>query len=113
VTLRIQGLEIIGVDVDSATRCAHYHGEQDIIAIKFRCCGKWFACYECHRALAGHDAEVWSRKEFDELAILCGCCGHLLTIREYLECRSVCPHCKRSFNPRCAHHCHLYFEMDR
>jgi uncharacterized CHY-type Zn-finger protein len=42
---------------------------------------------------------------------LCGSCGHQLTVREYLACDSVCPHCRREFNPGCARHYHLYFEV--
>jgi uncharacterized CHY-type Zn-finger protein len=113
VTRTIHGVEINGVDVDPETRCLHYHEANDIIALKLKCCDQWFPCHECHVELAGHVARVWSRKEFDELAVLCGGCGHLLTIRKYLECCSVCPQCKRSFNPRCAHHRHLYFETDQ
>jgi uncharacterized CHY-type Zn-finger protein len=102
---------VMGVDVDPQTRCAHYHDESDIIAIQFKCCGKWFSCHQCHTILAGHTAEVWSKEEFGERAILCGNCGQQLTIREYLQCESVCPHCGRQFNPGCARHYHLYFEM--
>jgi uncharacterized CHY-type Zn-finger protein len=107
--MKVHGVEIIGVDVDPETRCAHYHGEHDIIAIKFRCCGKWLPCHECHAELAGHPAEVWPRKEFDEAAVLCGGCGHQLSVREYLACESVCPSCRRQFSAGCARHRDLYF----
>ena len=109
--MKIHGVEVVGVDVDPETRCSHYRGPDDIIAIKFKCCGKWFPCHECHAELAGHDAEVWRNKEFDELAVLCGACGHQLTIREYLACESVCPRCRRLFNAGCAKHHHIYFEI--
>ena len=49
---RIHGLNIVGVGVDGETRCAHYRSERDIIAIKFKCCKKWFPCYECHAEFA-------------------------------------------------------------
>jgi uncharacterized CHY-type Zn-finger protein len=108
----IHGVNVIGVDVDDETRCAHYHDEHDIIAIKFRCCGKWFPCHECHAELAGHHAaEVWTRREFDERAVLCSGCGHELTIRDYLACESICPRCRQHFNANCAEHYHLYFEI--
>jgi uncharacterized CHY-type Zn-finger protein len=42
--------------------------------------------------------------------IFCGGCGHRLTVREYLDCGSVCPRCGREFNPACAGHHHLYFQ---
>ena len=101
---------VFGIDVDPQTRCRHYHGVLDIIAIKFKCCGKWFPCFECHTAVADHEALVWPKSESDEKAILCGSCGHQLTIDEYLTCGSACPVCQSSFNPSCANHYHLYFE---
>lgn len=110
MNVMIHGTSVTGLKVDEATRCAHYCEEHDIIAIKFKCCGKWFPCYECHAQLAGHAAEVWPKDEFDVPAILCGGCGHQLTVRGYFDCDSVCPHCRRSFNPGCASHVHLYFE---
>src|SRR5262249_7445019 len=94
----------------SATRCAHYHGERDIVAIKFKCCGYWFACLQCHSELAGHAAEVWAQEEAGEQAVMCGNGGTQLIIREYLRA-SACPHCEHRFNPGCATHHHLYFEM--
>jgi uncharacterized CHY-type Zn-finger protein len=109
--MKIHGVEIIGVDVDPQTRCAHYHGERDIVAIKFKCCRAWFSCHQCHAMLAGHAAQAWPREEFGQYAVLCGNCGQQLTIGEYLECESVCPHCQCQFNPACAKHHHLYFEM--
>ena len=108
----IYGETVCGVDVDAQTRCAHWHGESDIIAIKFRCCEKWFPCYECHAELERHPPEVWAKSEFDSPAILCGGCGHQLKVREYLECDSICPRCERRFNPGCAKHYHLYFEKN-
>ena len=108
--LMIHGVNVLGANVDAETRCAHYHGEDDIIALKFRCCGDWFPCHQCHAELAGHAVAVWPKEEFETRAILCGGCGHQLTIREYLACDSVCPRCRQSFNPGCANHYHLYFE---
>jgi uncharacterized CHY-type Zn-finger protein len=106
----IHGVTVIGVNVDEETRCAHYRGERDIIAIKFKCCGNWYPCHECHAELAGHAAIVWPKKEFDTPAILCGSCGYQLTVRDYLDCDSICPQCRRQFNPGCSHHPHFYFE---
>lgn len=108
--MKIHNVDVKGVGVDDQTRCAHYPGETDIIAIKFACCEKWFPCYECHAELAGHVSRVWPNEQFDTPAILCGACGHELTVREYLDCKSTCPRCRQGFNPRCASHRHLYFE---
>ena len=107
---RVHGVNIVGARVDEETRCAHYRSERDIIAIKFKCCGRWFPCYECHAEFAGHAAEVWRKSEFNEPVILCGGCGQRLTAREYLDSESVCPRCGRAFNPGCVRHHHLYFE---
>ncbi|CAN5152354.1 CHY zinc finger protein [soil metagenome] len=108
--MKVHSVEIIGTDVDAQTRCAHYNSEIDIIAIKFKCCGKWFPCFKCHAGHTNHSAEVWSVEESDTLAILCGICGYQLAISEYFKCASVCPKCFSNFNPGCANHYHLYFE---
>lgn len=105
----IQGEEVRGVDIDAQTRCGHWHGELDIIAIKFKCCGEWFPCFECHASEADHTASVWPTDEIDTEAVLCGACGHHLSITEYLDCGSACPKCKSKFNPGCTKHYHLYF----
>ncbi len=109
--MKIHGIEIKGKSVDANTRCAHYRSDVDIIAIKFKCCGEWFPCFECHTETAVHKAEVWSKNEFDEKAILCGNCGHQLKINEYLNCNSICPQCESVFNPNCAKHYDLYFDI--
>jgi uncharacterized CHY-type Zn-finger protein len=111
VTRTIHGVEINGIDVDAETRCGHYHGPDDIVALKFKCCGNWFPCHQCHAELAGHVASVWPKEELGALAVLCGACGRELSIREYFECDSMCPSCRRQLNPDCARHYHLYFEQ--
>lgn len=105
----IHGEEVRGRNVDTETRCAHWRSDLDIIAIRFKCCGEWYPCYDCHAELAGHPAEIWPEEEFDTLAILCGACGRQLAISEYLQSGSVCPECGGLFNPGCENHYHLYF----
>jgi uncharacterized CHY-type Zn-finger protein len=34
-----------------------------------------------------------------------------LSIHEYLACGNTCPTCQAAFNPGCANHYPLYFEM--
>lgn len=102
---------IYGIEVDATSRCTHWHSPLNIIAIKFSCCGKWFPCYSCHAELTDHSAGVWKTNEFDSEAILCGECGNRLTIDEYMACSSACPSCGASFNPGCANHYHLYFQI--
>ena len=79
-----KGLHVSGNVIDSETRCAHYHTELDIIAIKFYCCDTYFPCFQCHEEAGCGNAKVWPIERFDEKAVLCGCCGHELTINEYL-----------------------------
>ncbi|MFM9905666.1 MAG: CHY zinc finger protein [Pyrinomonadaceae bacterium] len=102
-----------GLEVDPQTRCAHYHSDLDIIAIKFKCCGEWFPCFECHSEIADHESRVWLANEYAELVILCGACGHKLSITEYVGCNSKCPACKSQFNPGCLKHHYLYFEQNQ
>ncbi|MEO6816944.1 MAG: CHY zinc finger protein [Edaphobacter sp.] len=104
--------EVRGVDLDAQTRCAHYRKPTDIIAIKMMCCGVYYACKDCHEALADHPIEVWRRSEWDQRAILCGDCGSELTIHEYMQSGYECPRCKAAFNPGCRNHYHLYFESE-
>jgi uncharacterized CHY-type Zn-finger protein len=100
-----------GVDLDANTRCRHYHGPTDIIAIKMKCCGEYYACKDCHEEQAGHTIQVWPQNEWSTPAILCGNCNAELTINEYLASNSSCPNCSAHFNPRCSNHYHFYFDM--
>jgi uncharacterized CHY-type Zn-finger protein len=109
--MKIHGVEVKGVGVDPQTRCAHYHSERDIIAIKFACCQTYYPCHLCHDACADHPAVPWPRSRRSEKAVLCGTCGTELTIEEYLTCGSLCPKCGSFFNPGCQRHYHLYFEV--
>jgi uncharacterized CHY-type Zn-finger protein len=102
--------DVRGVDLDAQTRCAHWRSPLDIVAIRMRCCGDWYACKDCHDALAGHPAEVWPRAAFDQPAVLCGACGSQLSVRQYLACESRCPACAAPFNPGCRLHHRFYFE---
>jgi uncharacterized CHY-type Zn-finger protein len=102
--------EVRGLHLDPHTRCLHYHSPLDIVAIKLKCCGVYYACKDCHVAMADHPINVWPSAEFTQLAVLCGACKTELTIREYLRCDSRCPHCHAAFNPACANHHHFYFE---
>ena len=104
-------LPVCGVNLDTQTRCQHYRGTTDIIAIKMRCCRVYYACKDCHSALANHPIEVWQESEWDQKAILCGACGTELTIHEYMASESRCQACGAQFNPECRNHYHLYFQV--
>ncbi len=101
---------IRGALVDDQTRCAHYAGPLDVVAIRFACCGDWYPCLHCHEESADHGIRAWSMAARDEQAILCGVCSGTLSITAYLEADS-CPWCAADFNPGCALHHSVYFEL--
>ncbi|MGG0643017.1 CHY zinc finger protein [Sporosarcina gallistercoris] len=110
--MNIHGQNVLGSQVDCETRCAHYHKEIDRIAIKFYCCDQYFPCFECHAHYGCSQPKQWPKDRFDQKAILCGSCGHELTVAQYLSCQSNCPNCQSEFNPGCSLHAHLYFVTD-
>ncbi|KAE9401960.1 hypothetical protein BT96DRAFT_856068 [Gymnopus androsaceus JB14] len=100
-----------GIDVRPHTQCAHWHSSRDIIAIRHKCCGEYYACISCHEALAGHKNQVWPKDEWGPSNIvLCGKCLCEMSVVQYLGCDNHCPSCKAEFNPGCRNHYHLYFE---
>lgn len=103
-------MDVYGATVDKETRCIHYHGETDIVAIKFKCCGRYYPCYQCHDEEADHDRVVWSKEDYSKKAILCGKCGHECSIEDYMT-HQKCLHCHALFNPNCRFHYDLYFEV--
>jgi uncharacterized CHY-type Zn-finger protein len=105
------GVAVYGKPVDQQTRCEHWHSDLDIIAIKFKCCEKYFPCFSCHEETVDHPPQVWPVDEFDTKAVLCGACGVELSINEYLQSNNTCPNCSAAFNPGCRKHYHLYFEQ--
>src|ERR1700677_5197315 len=92
--------QVRGVGLRAQTRSAQYHGPTDIIAIKMKCCGEYWACKDCHVELAGHAIVLWPDGEWDQLAILCGGCGLELTIRQDMECVSRWPRGTEGRKPR-------------
>ena len=96
--------------IDLHNRCVHYHSAVDVVAVRMKCCGRYYACKECHTELAGHPATLWPRSDWHQLAVLCGVCRRELSINEYLACGSRCPNCSAAFNPNCRIHHHFYFE---
>lgn len=100
--------EVRGIAVDAQTRCVHYDSPADIVAIKMKCCRAYFACKDCHAALAGHALEPWSRGEETQRAVICGACGSELTIAQYLKSSDRCPACGATFNAGCRKH-HGYY----
>ena len=102
--------KVYGSLVDNETRCTHYHTFLDVIAIKFKCCNKYYPCYQCHEEHETHPIKRWSEQDFDEKAIMCGVCKHEMSIQDYMM-TELCPKCQAHFNSRCKFHYHLYFEL--
>ncbi|WP_135820407.1 CHY zinc finger protein [Halostella litorea] len=111
VTVDVAGRAVRGVGVGSETRCAHYGGPRDVVAIRFACCDAYYPCFRCHAAVADHDAERVPRAAFDAAGVLCGVCGATLSVRAFVEGDHACPDCGAAFNPGCADHYDRYFEM--
>ena len=108
----IHGVLVKGKVIDNETRCSHYHTNLDIIALKFKCCNTYYTCYTCHQEATDHTPTTWEVTERDEKAVLCGVCGHELTITEYLASNNICTACQSHFNPNCKNHYNLYFKME-
>jgi uncharacterized CHY-type Zn-finger protein len=106
----VGGHAVRGVGVGPETRCAHYHGERDVIALRYGCCESFYPCHECHDAVADHEPEPWPRERFAEAAVVCGVCGTALSARAYLDADHECPACGTAFNSGCVAHHDRYFE---
>ncbi|QHS74511.1 Hot13p [Saccharomyces paradoxus] len=103
---------IYGKTVDDQSRCVHWHLPKDVIAIKFKCCDRYYACFECHQELNSHPIERYDlRDDANKYLIICGVCRHEMTFAEYHDNNSnlICPSCASPFNPGCKLHYHLYF----
>lgn len=101
-----------GLQVDPQTRCAHYDGAQDVIAVRFACCDVYYPCFRCHRAVTDHESRPWPADRRYEPAVLCGACGQTLSADTYLRADYTCPLCGAVFNPACAAHHDHYFAFD-
>ncbi|UUL75683.1 CHY zinc finger protein [Pseudarthrobacter sp. Fe7] len=102
-------MRIFGRTVDDQTRCVHYHTEEDVIAIKFRCCLRYYPCHLCHEEESDHKLQTWPGSRWAEPAVLCGVCECEMSILAYLA-TTLCPSCGVRFNERCAAHTHFYFQ---
>ncbi|UVE94354.1 CHY zinc finger protein [Dietzia sp. B32] len=106
---RPAAVTVLGATVDDQTRCIHYRGPLDIVAIRFHCCGEFYPCFRCHAETVDHPISAWPTDRFDEHAILCGACRSTLSISSYLDA-DACPSCASPFNPGCSLHHSIYFE---
>ncbi len=101
-------VRVLGRTVDDQTRCVHYRGPLDVVAIQFHCCGEFYPCFRCHADATDHGPSVWPRREFGTHAILCGVCWTTMSVIDY-ESATRCSSCGTDFNPGCRLHHDLYF----
>lgn len=104
-------MQIRGLLVDEHTRCVHYHTLLDIVAIQFKCCRQYYACHLCHAESQSHDVVRWDMADLQQPAVLCGACKNTLAIADYLSGEFACLSCGAAFNPGCAAHYDLYFDL--
>lgn len=108
-TVTVGAHEVYGLPVDGQTRCVHYAGRWDVVAIALPCCGRFHPCIHCHRAVAGHEPRRWSAGDDAERAVLCGACATTMPLHVYLAVAD-CPSCGHPFNPGCVSHRPLYVD---
>lgn len=115
-----------GKDLVGGVGCTHWGSPLDVVAIRFRCCGNTYPCLQCHAECEDHPVAPWPSGEWATDAVLCRVCGHWMTVGQYLgvlkgtpeqpeqpdepHCPH-CPHCRAQFNPGCARHAHIYFDI--
>lgn len=102
---------IKGKLVDNESRCVHWHSTLDVIALRFKCCDQFYACYSCHDECETHEVEKYSVCTDSNASvplIICGVCKLQMTFPQYQALQ--CPRCSAHFNPGCKLHYHLYFD---
>lgn len=95
--------------VDDQGRCEHWSGPLDVVCHRFPETGWTFwACRDCFDDERGAPERLWQRGEEEELAVQCGVCRSILSLRYYLERQDsgihACPHCEAPWNPDCTKH---------
>lgn len=101
-----------GYVVDQFTRCVHYHLELAIVAIKFSCFSHYYPCYKCNEESETHPLERWPRDTLSTgKIILCGQCRSEWLFDHYSK-QLWCTACGAEYNPGCAAHYHIYFEVE-
>jgi uncharacterized CHY-type Zn-finger protein len=86
----------VGLKDYTATRCSHWHGDLDVLALQAPCCGRFYACAQCHDEVNaapwgdGHTLEPWpAETELSTQALLCGVCKNTFSIQEYVVIRKL------------------------
>ena len=103
--------QIYGKLVDKESRCEHWHGPLDVIALRFKCCNRYYACYECHQELVPHVTERYNINDETVPLVICGVCKLEMSFAAYGDSLQ-CPNCRSQFNPGCKLHYDMYFMKD-
>ncbi|WP_165242768.1 CHY zinc finger protein [Corynebacterium lizhenjunii] len=96
--------------IDGQGRCEHWHSEVDVVANRCATCGMWWACSLCHTQASDH---AFGPMPLDAPAAACGVCGLQMDYRAYRQAQQkhCCPGCGHGFNPGCALHTEIYFQL--
>lgn len=106
------GVTIYGEWIDRNTRCKHWNLELDVIALKFKCCDRYYPCYLCHAENVEHEACRWLGQELSLVPmVVCGVCYHQYTYMEYSNTGYTCVNCLSNFNPKCSLHTEHYVDI--
>lgn len=112
LTYTCSGVSIHGAWIDHNTRCKHWNLELDIIALKFKCCGKYYPCYLCHAEYNDHEPRRWLGSDLSLVPmVVCGVCYHEYTYTEYATLEYSCDKCLSKFNPKCSLHMDYYVDL--
>lgn len=98
-------ITILGIGIDEAGRCIHWHDSFDVIANKCHECDTYFACYLCHDDLKDH---IFQPMPMTHVSVMCGICQLEMTGNTYSK-TIKCPNCGHDFNPNCNLHHNIYF----
>jgi uncharacterized CHY-type Zn-finger protein len=54
----------------------------DVVAFRFKCCGRYYAGAECQRCTGGSQDRALGAVEIDVKAVFCGICRNKFTLEE-------------------------------
>lgn len=84
--------------------CRHYDGPLDVVRNRCAACGDYWECHCCHADATDHP---FGRMLVDDpTSTQCGRCEGYMAYGH-----QRCPHCGQGFNPGCARHAYIYYEL--
>jgi uncharacterized CHY-type Zn-finger protein len=64
---KAQAINALGIDVDYQNCCENYTSHLDVVAFRYKCCGRHYACARCYEVLAGHEIVLWDKTDYETL----------------------------------------------